>query len=298
MSVQCKVCEKYYEFIPSHIRKHKLTVVKYKEMFPKTELTSIELRRRNSKAHKGRIAWNKGLTKEDSRVAKYWETRRKHFPNNEPNKRAVKTKRRKYGYSCVSNPEERTKKIRIASKKCSKKRWQTRRQRYGLSGYKISREERSRRISAGSRRLSAWNKGKTSKDDLRVNNWRNLSQKEREERLLKIALGNRRSPNSLEKRVGRIIKEFNLLFEFTGDKPYVGLGGWSPDFVSTDNCKNIIEIYGDYWHNLLEVKERDFRRIHDYQKQGYSCLVLWESEVKLSTDEEIVERIKFFTKKY
>jgi len=65
---------------------------------------------------------------------------------------------------------------------------------------------------------------------------------------------------------------------------YVGnaklfIRGFNPDFVDSRN-KKIIELYGDYWHNLSDWKERDIRRVKAYKKNGYKLLIIWEHELK------------------
>jgi len=74
-----------------------------------------------------------------------------------------------------------------------------------------------------------------------------------------------------------------------------------PDFINFDT-KEIIEIYGDYWHcnpniskyckpNKIHSKlkmtteekwERDFIRVKLLEEQGYKVIILWENDIKLN----------------
>lgn len=48
----------------------------------------------------------------------------------------------------------------------------------------------------------------------------------------------------------------------------------NPDFISKQH-NLIVEVFGNYWHNSLEVPY-----IHEqYNKIGYKCLILWENEI-------------------
>jgi G:T-mismatch repair DNA endonuclease (very short patch repair protein) len=42
----------------------------------------------------------------------------------------------------------------------------------------------------------------------------------------------------------------------------------------------IIEIFGDYWHNLPKYKKLDKERLKTYSKDGYKTLIIWEHELK------------------
>ena len=240
---------------------------------------------------KGYTPWNKGLTKEDPRVAKYWETRRKNDPNNLVAQRIVeirkkndplnltyigradkawKTRRKRYGKSGMKNPEKFRKKMHIVNIDV----WKIRHERYGKTGVKDP-EGFSKKV--GMRGL-----------------FKKLTETEVMElkKELTLRLNNRKRPNCLESRTLKIIQKFNLSFEYFGNKQQSDLGGKMPDFISTDESKKIIEIFGDYWHRGEDPQERI-----DYFKQyGYSCLVIWEHELNSSTDKEIVTRIKKFVK--
>jgi len=85
-------------------------------------------------------------------------------------------------------------------------------------------------------------------------------------------------PNKPERIMINLIKKNNLPFNYTGDGQVI-IGGFNPDFLSK-NPKQIIEVFGDYWHNLPKIKSRDKKRFWEYKKYGYETLVVWEHELK------------------
>jgi G:T-mismatch repair DNA endonuclease (very short patch repair protein)/Zn-dependent peptidase ImmA (M78 family) len=50
------------------------------------------------------------------------------------------------------------------------------------------------------------------------------------------------------------------------------------DICVGDN--KIIELYGDYWHNYPEGREKDRRQIKYLKDTGYEVLIVWEHELK------------------
>jgi len=65
---------------------------------------------------------------------------------------------------------------------------------------------------------------------------------------------------------------------------YVGNGRlfinrFNPDFIDIKR-KLIIEVFGDYWHNLPNYKKRDIIKLKLYKKLGYKFLIIWAKELK------------------
>lgn len=102
-------------------------------------------------------------------------------------------------------------------------------------------------------------------------------------------------PTKPEKIMMEIIKEYSFPFNYVGDGKIWFNGGdvgcFNPDFLSK-NPKHIIEVYGDYWHNLPKNKKKDGERIATYSKYGYKTLVIWEHELKDISI--VVSKIKSF----
>jgi len=89
----------------------------------------------------------------------------------------------------------------------------------------------------------------------------------------------RRPQNKLEKRVEELLNRIAPnQYKFVGDgKIYIHK--FNPDFINCNGQKKIIEVYGDYWHNLPNYKIRDAERLKVYKEYGYETLVLWESDI-------------------
>lgn len=80
-------------------------------------------------------------------------------------------------------------------------------------------------------------------------------------------------PNKPELELLELIKP--LGFFYVGDGGLV-VGGKVPDFW--DGAKNLIELFGEYWHKKSEVKSR----VLHFKELGYNCIVVWSNELKNS----------------
>lgn len=124
------------------------------------------------------------------------------------------------------------------------------------------------------------------------NNWKNKDF--REKTLRSQRKGLLFKPNNPEKILINIIEKNNLQFDYVGDRRIWFNGehhSFNPDFLSR-NSKHIIEVFGDYWHNLPNIKLRDQERLRAYSKYGYKTLIIWEHELKTPFD--ILNKIKEF----
>jgi len=89
-------------------------------------------------------------------------------------------------------------------------------------------------------------------------------------------------PNKIETKAIKIIKNNGIDLYYVGDgKLWIrkNLDVFNPDFINKKK-KIIVEIFGDYWHNLPKAKERDKKRIKVYNEKGYKLLIIWEHELK------------------
>jgi G:T-mismatch repair DNA endonuclease (very short patch repair protein) len=106
-----------------------------------------------------------------------------------------------------------------------------------------------------------------------------------------------KKPNKLENRVVQVIEYFGLPFKYNGDfSQKVVIDCKIPDFVNLNGKNKVIEVFGDYWHgyNKGDGLLNEYNIIQDYKKVGFDCLVLWEHDIKIMSDNEIGERIKSF----
>jgi len=169
---------------------------------------------------------------------------------------------------------------------------------YGKKHSEESREKiRAKRLAyfartpIEERRLSEKTKAKIS--EIRKRDWQDP---EYVAKLIK-AMGVKPSESELE-FVDLLGKHFPE-FRYNGDfREGVVLGGLIPDFVNVNGKKQVIEVFGDYWHSP-EVIGDDWRRSESgkvaiYGSVGWDCLVIWEHDLNELTEEEVVERISNF----
>ena len=93
-----------------------------------------------------------------------------------------------------------------------------------------------------------------------------------------------KKPNKTEKKVLEVSKENNLPFEYVGDGKVI-IGGRIPDFISIDNSKKVIEVFGTAFHK----PEKSFFKIpyekteegtkEHYKKYGFDCLIIWDTDI-------------------
>lgn len=109
------------------------------------------------------------------------------------------------------------------------------------------------------------------------------SPEHKEWRLRKVLSACRKKPTSLELILQDLIGELGLPYAYCGNGELI-IGCYNPDFVNTNGQKKLIEVFGDYWHELEDVG----RKSEVYAKFGFETLVIWEHEVR--RDIETVKR--------
>lgn len=87
-------------------------------------------------------------------------------------------------------------------------------------------------------------------------------------------------PNKPEQLLNNLLQEL-----LPKEYKYVGNGKmiidrFNPDFINCNGQKKIIELFGDYWHNRKDWKERDKRRLLAYNRLGFKTLIIWEHELR------------------
>jgi len=110
--------------------------------------------------------------------------------------------------------------------------------------------------------------------------WQDLSY--RQNTLVAQAKAQNRKPNRIESKLQSILDEhFPNKWEYTGDGKLL-IYGMRPDFANKDGKKDLIEMFGDYWHGKRARKwvETELGKIMAYNSLGYRCLVIWERELK------------------
>jgi len=118
----------------------------------------------------------------------------------------------------------------------------------------------------------------------------NLQHKKR--RIAKIVKSIHQFPNKTEQLLDKFIKlTLPKEYKFVGNGKVI-IDGFNPDFININGKKKIIELYGDYWHNLPGYMERDKRRLKSYKKYGYKTLIIWEHELK--EPEKVIAKVMEF----
>jgi len=94
-------------------------------------------------------------------------------------------------------------------------------------------------------------------------------------------------PNKAEKILIDLIDDNKLPFKYVGDGSLI-IGGKNPDFFNINGKKQLLELFGGYWHRGQNPQDR----ISCFKEYGFDCLVIWESELK--EKDKVVEKLANF----
>lgn len=102
-------------------------------------------------------------------------------------------------------------------------------------------------------------------------------------------------PNKAERKLTEMFEKNGLPFQYVGDGKVV-LSGLVPDFINTDGQKEIIELFGDYWHGKRATRptQTEHGRGAIFKRFGFRTLVIWEHE--LQDENAVATKIKGFTR--
>jgi G:T-mismatch repair DNA endonuclease (very short patch repair protein) len=112
----------------------------------------------------------------------------------------------------------------------------------------------------------------------------------KEEQLKKMMIGEHKKPNKLELKLIELINRNGLQFRYVGNWELL-VGGKCPDFVSMNDAKQLIELFGDYWHTV-KARETAEERVSHFKTFGFETLILWEHE--LQDEDLILQKIRAF----
>jgi very-short-patch-repair endonuclease len=83
-------------------------------------------------------------------------------------------------------------------------------------------------------------------------------------------------PNKKEESLATFLEGlYPHKWKYVGDGQLI-LGGRCPDFLNINGKKQLIELFGDYFHKGQNPQDR----IDYFTKYGFSTLVIWEHELK------------------
>ena len=93
-------------------------------------------------------------------------------------------------------------------------------------------------------------------------------------------------PNKAELCLQTILDKYFLgEWKFVGDGQLI-IGGKIPDFVNVNGRKQLIELFGNRWHNIFEVAERT----EHFRQYGFETIIIWDDELK--DESRLVRRLK------
>ena len=98
-----------------------------------------------------------------------------------------------------------------------------------------------------------------------------------DEQLKKMMVGEHKRPNKAELKLIDIINRHALPFKYVGDWEFI-IGGKCPDFLNTTGKRQLIELFGNYWHTI-KARETAEERVNHLRKHGFETLILWEKEL-------------------
>jgi very-short-patch-repair endonuclease len=111
-----------------------------------------------------------------------------------------------------------------------------------------------------------------------------------DEQLKKMMVGEHKRPNKVELKLIDIINRHALPFKYVGNWELI-VGGKCPDFLNTTGKRQLIELFGNYWHTI-KARETAEERVDHLRKHGFETLILWEKE--LDDEPLIVDKILQF----
>jgi len=97
-------------------------------------------------------------------------------------------------------------------------------------------------------------------------------------------------PNKIEHTLIAIMERNNLPFKYVGDGDFI-LDGKCPDFLNINGKKQLIELFGTFWHGVFDVAARK----EHLRQYGFQTLIIWEDELKVLPEADIVKRIRKFS---
>ena len=139
------------------------------------------------------------------------------------------------------------------------------------------------------RKLSNFNKGKQhsekTKQILSENSFKNW---ENPLYIEKYRNGLNLKPNKPETFLLNLLNDlYPNEWKYTGDFSFT-INGKCPDFTNVNGQKQLIELFGDYWHKDDNPQDR----VGIFKEFGWNTLVIWEKELK--DIGKVIERIRIY----
>lgn len=173
--------------------------------------------------------------------------------------------------------------------------------RYVMVKLNIKRRNRSEalvgwHLSEGAKaKLSAIQKGKTQSEETKLKHSKAMKRiwadpEVRRRRIGDILKAVCKKPNRVERKLINLINKSGLPFKYVGNGEVI-IGDRCPDFINTNGKKQLIELFGTYWHDIFDVA----RRKDHFRQYGFDTLVIWEDE--LCNKQKVIHKIRQFARK-
>lgn len=98
-------------------------------------------------------------------------------------------------------------------------------------------------------------------------------------------------PNNQERKLINIIVNHNLPYKYVGDGNFI-LGNKNPDFINCNGKKQVIELFGRYWHTGDRAHQSVEERVNEFKSYGFNCLIIWDDE--LCCPKHVLKKIENF----
>jgi G:T-mismatch repair DNA endonuclease (very short patch repair protein) len=105
-------------------------------------------------------------------------------------------------------------------------------------------------------------------------------------------------PNKKEQQLGLLLSALcPNEFRYVGDGEVI-LGGKCPDFININGRKQLVELFGTFWHSEKRKghsnEEEERQRIEHFAKFGFKTLIVWENELRAPSllSEKIMNFVK------
>ena len=145
-------------------------------------------------------------------------------------------------------------------------------------------------IPENRQKLCGKERSEETREKIRQNTLAHWQNPEIASRRLKSISESRHTPNNIEILLQLILdKHYPNTWKFVGDGQLI-IGGKCPDFTNINGKKELIELFGDYWHK----EENPQIKISHYQKYGFKCIVIWEHELR--DKEKLLSKLRGYCK--
>jgi len=163
-----------------------------------------------------------------------------------------------------------------------------------------AQRESNKKLEVRKRRIYVQNRleVKQKKSDSQKKSWKNKSDREKQQWLSNILKSNDVKPNKAELFLDDQIQRCRPNeFEYVGCGQ-AWIGNKCPDWININGKRQVIELFGEYWHgesrNFKSKGEHELDYISYYKEYEFDCLIIWESELKNELLLLLFEKIKNF----